>query len=110
MAVTGIRTTHSAKVARHWEHGLQRQGKDDIALRTPKGWTSRMKHWKDPKCKIGIKDPDTRRQLHLMIERTSEGIDRKAFRLEFVKRATGMFSRLQKVRDWTVWRGRRPPE
>jgi hypothetical protein len=35
----------------------------------------------------------------------SVGIDRKAFRLEFVKRAPMMFSELRKVTDWTVWRG-----
>jgi hypothetical protein len=71
LAAAGIRMTHSAKVARSREHGLQRQGKDDIAPRTPKGRTSRMKRWKDPECKLGIKNPDTRRQLLLKIERTS---------------------------------------
>jgi hypothetical protein len=78
----------SAKVPCHREHGLQRQGKDDIAPRTAKGRTSRMKHWKGPKCKIGIMDPNARRQLRLKIERTSDEFDRKAFRLKFVKRAT----------------------
>jgi hypothetical protein len=50
-----------------------------------------MKRWKGPEGKIGIKDLYTRRQLLLKIERTSEGMDRKAFGFEFVKRATGMF-------------------
>jgi hypothetical protein len=44
-----------------------------------------MKRWKGPECKVGIKDPDSRPQLRLRIERTSEEIDRKAFRLEFVR-------------------------
>jgi hypothetical protein len=44
--------------------------------------------WKGPECKIGMKNPGTRRQLRLEIERTSEELDRKAFGLEFVKRAT----------------------
>jgi hypothetical protein len=86
--------THSAKVAQRGEHGLQRQGKDDIAPRTLKGQTSRMKCWRGPECKIGIKYQDPRWQLHLKIERTSEGMSRKAFGLEFVKRAIGMFSGL----------------
>jgi hypothetical protein len=71
---------------------------------------SRMKCWKGPECKFGIKDPCTRQRLHLKIEGTSEEFDMKAFGLEFMKRATWMFSRLQKVRDWAVWRDWRPPE
>jgi hypothetical protein len=42
---TGIRMTHSAKVTRGKEHGLQRQVKDNSAPRTPTGRTSRMKRW-----------------------------------------------------------------
>jgi hypothetical protein len=42
--------------------------------------------------------------------RTSDGFDRKAFGLEFEKRATVMFSGLQKVRTWTVCRDRPPPK
>jgi hypothetical protein len=57
LATAGMRMTHSAKVAWGREHGLQRQGKADIAPRTQKGRTSRMKCWKGPECKIGIKDP-----------------------------------------------------
>jgi hypothetical protein len=57
-----------------------------------------------------IKNRDTRQQLHLKIERTSEEFDRKAFGLEFMKRATGMSSRLWKMRKWTLWRGHPPPE
>jgi hypothetical protein len=85
-----MRMTHRAEVARRKEHGLQREGKDDIALRTPKGRTSMKKGLKGPECKIGIKNPDTRRQLLHKIERISEEFDRKTFGLEFVKRATGI--------------------
>jgi hypothetical protein len=56
------------------------------------------------------KDACARRQLRLKIERTSEEFGRKAFGLEFVWRATGMFSGLRKVINWTVWRDRHPPE
>jgi hypothetical protein len=69
-----------------------------------------MKSWKGPECKIGIKDLGTRWELRLKIERTSQMIDRKAFGLEFVKRALWMFSGLRKMTDWTVWRDRRPPK
>jgi hypothetical protein len=69
-----------------------------------------MKRWKGPECEIGIRNPDTRRQLRLDIERTSEGIDRKAFGLEFGKGATGMSSGLQQMRNWALWRGRPPPK
>jgi hypothetical protein len=86
-------------VAQRREHRLERQGKDDIALRTPKGQTSSMKYWKSPECKIRIKDPDTSWQLLLKIERTSEGINWKASRLESVKRAGEIFYGLRKVTD-----------
>jgi hypothetical protein len=41
LVVAGIRMTHLAKVAQHKEHEFQRQGKDDIAPRTPKGHPGR---------------------------------------------------------------------
>jgi hypothetical protein len=97
LAATGMRMTRCTAMAWRREQGLQRQGKDDMAMRTLKGRMSRMKCQKDPECKIGIKDPGTRRQLHLKIERMSERIDRKAFGLRFVKRAPGMPSGFQKM-------------
>jgi hypothetical protein len=62
-----MRMTQSAKVARGREHGLQREAKYDIAPRAPKGRTFRINRWKDPECKIGIKDPYRRQQLRLKI-------------------------------------------
>jgi hypothetical protein len=56
------------------------------------------------------KDPGTRRQLCLKIKGTSDRIDKKAFGLELVKRATGMFSRLRRMMGWTMWRGQPPPK
>jgi hypothetical protein len=41
LAPAGMRMTHRARVALRKKHGLQRQGKDDIAPRTPKGRMSR---------------------------------------------------------------------
>jgi hypothetical protein len=64
----------------------------------------------NPEGSTGIKDLGIRRQLRLKIDRTSDGFDRKAFGMDFVRRAAGMSSGLWKVRDWTLWRGRLPSE
>jgi hypothetical protein len=48
--------------------------------------------------------------LRLQIGRTSDGLGRKAFWLEFVKRAAGMSSGLRNVRNWSLLRGRPPPK
>jgi hypothetical protein len=104
LVAPGREMTRCAEVAQRREHGLQRQGKHDMALRTAKERTSRMNHWKGPECKIRIKDPGTIQKLCRAIERTSDGIDRKTFILEFVNRAPGMFNGLWKVADWTVRR------
>jgi hypothetical protein len=60
--------------------------------------------------KAGIKEPQTRWQLRLKSERTTSEFDRYAFGLEFIKRPNDMFSRLQRIRIWTLWRGRPPPK
>jgi hypothetical protein len=57
-----------------------------------------------------INNPGTRRQLLLKIKRISEEFDRKAFGLEFVKRATGMSSGLREMRNWALCRCRPPPK
>jgi hypothetical protein len=79
--------------------------------------------WKGPECnnglrnrglsqqlrgKTGIKDPLKRQQLRLESERTTSEFDRKAFELEFVKRANGMSNGLKKLKKWALWRGRPP--
>jgi hypothetical protein len=63
-----------------------------------------------PKFKMRIKDPGTKRKLRLKMERISDGFDRKAFRLRFVKRGPGMSSGLRKVKNCALWRCRPPPE
>jgi hypothetical protein len=62
-----------------------RDDQDKVARGTPKGGTFGKRCWVIPEGSTGIKDPGTRRQLHLKIEWTSDGYDRKAFRLEFMK-------------------------
>jgi hypothetical protein len=44
---------------------------------TQKGRMEEERCWQDPECKMGIKDPDAIRQLHLKIERTADGFDRR---------------------------------
>jgi hypothetical protein len=51
-----------------------------------------------------IKDLRTRWQLRLKSESKSSEFDRKAFGLEFVKRANGMSNGFRKIRKWTLWR------
>jgi hypothetical protein len=53
----------------------------------PIGRTSKMRRRKGPEWKTGIKDPRTRRQLRLQIERTTEEFNMNALGLEFLKRA-----------------------
>jgi hypothetical protein len=57
------------------------------------------KRCRNSKGSTGIKDPGTRRQVRLKIERTSDGFNRRAFGLEFVKRAAGMSSGFWEVRS-----------
>jgi hypothetical protein len=57
-----------------------------------------------------IKDLRTRWQLRLKSESKSSEFDRKASRLEFVKRANGMSNGFRKIRKWMLWRGRPPPK
>jgi hypothetical protein len=117
----GKRMTHSAKVTRGKEHGLQRIVKDNIASRTQRGRTSRTRRFVGPECNSGIRDRDLRQQLRgktgiknarrrwplrLKSERTTSEFGRKALGLEFVKREDAMSSGLRKIRKWTLWRGK----
>jgi hypothetical protein len=75
----------------------------------------------DPKCKngkrnrglrqqlsseMGIKDPGARQQLHPRIEKMLYEI----FRERIVKQVVRTPNGLQKIRKWTLWRGRPPPK
>jgi hypothetical protein len=39
----------------------------------------------------------------------SEELDSKAFGLEFVKRPFGISNGIQRIKDWTLWKGRPSP-
>jgi hypothetical protein len=73
--------------------------------KNPEGSDVQDEMLESPECKMGRRNPDTRWQLHLKIKRTSEGINKKAFGLELMKKATVMSSGLRKIRNWALWRG-----
>jgi hypothetical protein len=64
LTASGIRTTPCAKVARGREHGLQRQGKDDIIPKTQEQQKEEGEGlWKGLECNSGIRDRVLREQL-----------------------------------------------
>jgi hypothetical protein len=85
-------------------HRHMGQNKNNVTPKTTKRQTFRKKCWKGLGCKIGIKNPCTTWHGHLKVDRILEGFDRRSFGLEFVEKATEMFSRLRKVRDSTLQR------
>jgi hypothetical protein len=110
LTAAGRKMTRCAGMERHKGHGHQGHGRNSVARRAPKGRTGIKRLWKGLECKMRIKGPGTRWQLLLKIRRTSDWFNRKDFGLELMKRAAGRSSGLRKVRDWTLWRGRPPPE
>jgi hypothetical protein len=83
--------------------------RDKVIRGTLERQTFRRRHQPKPERKNGTEDPDIRRLMRLKMESRLK-IDEKVFEPEVVKRATGMFNRLRKVRDWILWRGRPPPK
>jgi hypothetical protein len=107
----GRKMTHRAGMARSKVHVIRKnQTRGKLDRGTRKGRTNEKRLWKGPECKTGIQHPGTRWQLRLKTERTSDGIDRKAFGMDFMKRAAGRSWGLRKMRNWTVWRSQSPPE
>jgi hypothetical protein len=103
--------TCHAEVARHKGNLVTKHlTRDNVEQETQKGRMEEKIRWKGPECKTGLKDPYTRRQLCLKIERTTEGIDGKTIELEIVKLAVGISSRMRTIMDWTLWRGWPPPK
>jgi hypothetical protein len=52
----------------------------------------------------------TSERLRFRNERTNSGVYRTTIGLEIVKRAVGISSGLQRIRNLTLWRGNRRPE
>jgi hypothetical protein len=115
LAAAGKKMTHCAKVAQRKGHGLQgrsheepsveqgrkNQNMNKFARGTHKGRTFRRRQLMLQEGTNGTRNRDFEEQLRLGSERTTSGIYRKAFGLEFVKRATGMSSGLRKM-NWAL--------
>jgi hypothetical protein len=126
VTAAGKMTSRCAKVAWLMRDIARRECTgDNIASRNQGGRTCKMRPWIGSECnngiggrglneklqgRIGIKDPDANLQLCLRIEQTSDGIDVKTFRLENEKRTAESFMALQKMKKWTLWKGRPPPK
>jgi hypothetical protein len=130
-AAAGRMMTRCTGVAQRKEHGLQKKGQDDMAPRTWKGCTCRLKRWKDPADRMGIKDPGGREPRDLMEEITlttngigawksgqqlllgSRSMQMKALcemvSVDIAKQNTRSSARMWNTMDWTLWRGRSPP-
>jgi hypothetical protein len=103
-------------------HRRKVQNKEKVAQRSPTGGAFERRCRTSPECSNGIrdrgrrriKDPSTRRQPRLKIKWTSEHIDRKIFyeilREKIPKHVVETSSRMQQMRNWTLWRGRPPPK
>jgi hypothetical protein len=87
------------------------QTRNNFARGAQRGQTFGEGRRMDPESSTGVKDSSIRRRLHLKIERTADGrIFGKTYRLEIAKRVAGSSVGLQKIRNWTSWRGRPPPK
>jgi hypothetical protein len=113
LAVARREMIHRVKVARHRGRDRKIYDQDNVAPRTLKGRTSRMTCWKGPECNNVMRDrglkqqlwgnerinnSGIKRQLLLIVGRTSEELDRKAFGLEFLKRSFGNSSGIQGIK------------
>jgi hypothetical protein len=100
------RMTRHAGVAQHKGHRLQGQSKDDVLPRTSKRRTLGRRYQQKLECKNGIRNRGLRQELQSKKEFNKTL--RETLELEIVKRA--MSSRLRKIKNWTLWRGRAPSE
>jgi hypothetical protein len=98
------------------------RNKRKVAQTSPTVGTFERRCRRGPECSNGvrargrrrIKDPSTRRQLRLKIKWTSEQIARKIFyeilREKIPEHVVETSSRLQQMRNCTLWRGRPSPK
>jgi hypothetical protein len=111
LAIAEIRTTRYAGVIRRRGRiAGKNQTTNNVGELTQKEHTEEKRCWNGPKCKLGIKDPGTNRKPRLKMERISDGFDRKAFGLQFVKRGPEVSSGLREVKNWALWRTRHSPD
>jgi hypothetical protein len=81
---------------------------DSVVQGTQKGQMFKKRCWPKPDGISEIRIQDLK-ELRVG-SRSSSGIYRKPFRLEFMKRVFGIPIVLWEVSDWTLWRGQSPPK
>jgi hypothetical protein len=111
-------TASRKKVTHCARHRRKVQNKEKVAQRSPTGGSFESRCRRGPQCVMGRKDPTINGiggwnsgQLS-PLERggPTYKILKMTLELEFLKRAPGMPIGLQKMRNWTLWRGRPPPK
>jgi hypothetical protein len=75
---------------------------------TPKRRKNGKRLWRGREGKIGMKNPRTRLQLRR--KREFNKTFKKTLGPEIGKLEAGNSSRLQTIKNWTLWRGRSPPK
>jgi hypothetical protein len=107
LAVACRKVSRRAKVARHKENTVRRNHiGNNVARRTLKGRGLQV----EPDGSIGVKDKETRRRLHPGNERTASRTLSKTLGLDIRQRAVEVPSRLENIKNCTLWRGRPPPK
>jgi hypothetical protein len=124
-ATTHRGIAHCAGVAQRREHGHKRYNQDCVAAGSPEGQMSGMRPKRSPGCNNGtsdrgqkqplrgnrrIEDLCSKLPLHFANKKATNGIYWKTIRLEILKRAVGISSRLQRIINLTLWRDRPPSE
>jgi hypothetical protein len=119
-ASAGIRTTRCAKVARRKGRSYegpsfeQGRGKNKTRNKIARGTRigrmlgkRQLMHQEDTN---GTRNRDCKEQLRLGNEMTTSGIYKKSTELEIAKRIARCTVGLQRMKDWTLWKGRPPPK
>jgi hypothetical protein len=119
-AAAGIRTVLCSKVARRKgrnykgrsvEQGRRKnKTRKKITRGTRKGRMLRRRQLMGQEGTNGTRNRDVKEELRLGDERTTRGIYRKCTGLEIAKRIFRCTVGLQRMKDWTLWRGRPSPK
>jgi hypothetical protein len=122
LTAAGIKVTRHARVAWRRKISVRNDWTRNKAKRgTPKRRKYGKRLLKGPECNndlrdrglrrklqgnIEIKDPDTRRKLRPRIDKKSDNI----FRGNVEKKVGGTSRGLRRMKNWTLWRSKTPPE
>jgi hypothetical protein len=95
--------THRAIPVQH-----KGQGQDNVARGAPEGQTFGKRCWAKPEDITGIRNQGSRQEPHLGSRTILGRIFRKTVKLVILKQIVRTSIRLQKMSDWTLWRGQPP--